>query len=72
MYDFTVKDIVVVDDKVAIRYTFNDRHQGDRRDIKPIGKTGRVAGAVFFHFADGKVIKQDGAGTVWILCNNSL
>ncbi len=69
---FTVKDIVVVDDKVAIRYTFNAGHQGDRRAIKPIGKAGSVSGAVFFHFADGKVIKQEGAGTVWILCNNSL
>jgi predicted ester cyclase len=68
----TVKDIVVVDDEVAIRYTFNGGHQGDRRDIKPIGKAGSVSGAVFFHCADGKVIKQEGAGTVWILCNNAL
>ncbi len=70
---FTIKDIVVVDDKVAIRYAFNDAHLGGNlRDIAPTGKSGSVSGAVFFHFADGKVIEQEGAGTVWILCNNLL
>ena len=70
---FTIKDIVVVDDKVAIRYAFNDAHlAGNLRDIAPTGKSGSVSGAVFFHFADGKVIEQEGAGTVWILCNKSV
>ena len=70
---FTIKDIVVVDDKVAIRYAFNDTHLGGNlRDIALTGKSGSVSGVVFFHFADGKVIEQEGAGTVWILCNNLL
>jgi len=70
---FTIKDIVVVDDKVAIRYAFNDAHLGGKlRDIALTGKSGSVSGVVFFHFADGQVIEQEGGGTVWILCNNLL
>jgi steroid delta-isomerase-like uncharacterized protein len=59
---FTIEDIVADDDKAAIRYTFNGTHHGALRGIAPTGKSTSVAGAVFFHFAEGKVIEQRG---VW-------
>jgi predicted ester cyclase len=67
---FTIKDIVADPDEVAIRYAFNSTDQSNLRGITPTGASTSGAGAVFFHFADGKVIDQSGAGTVWILCNN--
>jgi steroid delta-isomerase-like uncharacterized protein len=57
---FTIEDIVADDDKAAIRYTFNGTHHGPLRGIAPTGKSTSVAGAVFFHFAAGKVIEQRG------------
>ncbi len=57
---FTIEDIVTDEDKAAIRYTFNGTHHGDLKGIAPTGKSASVAGAVFFHFAEGKVIEQRG------------
>ncbi len=57
---FTIEDIVADEDKAAIRYTFNGTHHGDLKGIAPTGKSASVAGAVFFHFAEGKVTEQRG------------
>ncbi len=57
---FTIETIVADDDKAAIRYIFNGTHQGDLRGIAPTGTSASVAGAVFFHVAEGKVTEQRG------------
>jgi predicted ester cyclase len=58
--------MVAEDDMVAIRISFQVKHTGLWRGMKPSGKSAKVKGFRFFRLKDGKIIHQwamiDGSG----------
>lgn len=54
----TIHEIIVDNDKVAIRYTWQGTHTGEGLSIPPTGKQVTVAGCDVYHLENGKVIEE--------------
>jgi steroid delta-isomerase-like uncharacterized protein len=53
---FTVEDMLVENDKVAVGWTISGTHKGEFRGISPTGRKVSVEGITINHIADGKIM----------------
>lgn len=50
-----IRDIIVTNDRVVIRYRFSGTHNAEIMGIPPTGKTVETAGIVIFRLEDGQI-----------------
>lgn len=53
---YTIDDLVVGDDAVAVRTTLTGTHTGDLFGISPTGRAVRVSQMTFERFRDGRIV----------------
>jgi steroid delta-isomerase-like uncharacterized protein len=57
---FTIDDMIVEGDKVAVRYTVTGTHKGEYMGAPPTNKKIRMWAIVIDHFAGGKIVEEWG------------
>ena len=55
---FTIEEMVVEGDSIALRWTFRGTHKGDLMGISPTGKSITNLGITISHFANGKIVEE--------------
>ena len=55
---FTIEEMVVEGDSIALLWTFRGTHKGDLMGITPTGKSITNPGITISHFANGKIVEE--------------
>ncbi len=54
----TIEDMIAVDDKVMMRYTFKATHEGELMGIPATGKPVTFTGMILERMAGGKIVEH--------------
>lgn len=57
---WSVDEMIAEDKAVAVRFTLSATHTAHFMGIPPTGKAVRITCINFYHFADGKIIQEEG------------
>jgi len=55
--EYTIEDIIVSDNKAAVRWSARGTHTGALGQTPPTGKAVQVTGMDVYHFRDGKIVE---------------